>query len=116
MPAKKRIPSNVSTISLEDRARIEELTGEEFTTLSDALDQWDREREAIAQLHDENQALGILNFKLTRIIERPKKIIDSVWDSSALMLPGKIRESITAYFQEYQENQPAIKMAKSLIK
>lgn len=53
-----------------------EMTGDPAANPFTAFDQWKREREAMAQFHDQNQALKILNRKLRVILALADKTIE----------------------------------------
>ena len=65
--------------------------------LSEALDQWENEREIIGQLHDENQAysLAVRRFDVAMVLA--SKVIDTVERDAAMFITEKTRKEIQQF-------------------
>ena len=80
-----------------------ELTGGSVDTLAEALDQWEREREALAELFDENQALSI-SFRLYDItMTLAEQIINVVEIDAAMFISQKSRDKIAQFRKQVQD-------------
>jgi len=112
----KRVTRTVLTTRLSDTdiTRLEEITGEKYTSLATALDQWDRERDALGELNDENQALLILNKRLTNIVNLSKALIDGLWADSALLFTPKTRAKVDQFQSEYEKTKAARVQSKEI--
>ena len=83
-------------------ARAIELTGGSADTLAEALDQWEREREALAELFDENQALSI-SFRLYDItMTLAEQIINVVEIDAQMFMTQKSRDKIAKFREQLQ--------------
>ena len=82
-----------------------ELTGGSVDTLAEAIDQWEREREALAELFDENQALSI-SFRLYDItMTLAEQIINVVEIDAAMFISQKSRDKIAQFRKQVQDLQ-----------
>jgi hypothetical protein len=106
----------MSQISDQDRARVEEITGEEFTTLAAALDQWEAERQALADFNDENQALLILIKRTLNLIDISEKFLKRSWNDSALFFTPKARELIIQFWDEKTQQKNALAQSREIVK
>ena len=88
-----------------DEERAIELTGGSADTLTEALDQWEREREALAELFDENQALSILLRQLDTAVTMAQSIVDQVEKDAALFITQKTRDKIEKFRSLIQNEQ-----------
>ena len=88
--------TKTKTTEQDQTARALEIAGE-AETLSEALDQWELERETIADLYDENQALGILHRQLDLALTLAGNIIDQVETEAAMFLTQPTRNKIEQF-------------------
>jgi len=87
----------------QGEARALEIAGE-AATLTEALDQWEAERVALAELYDENEALGILHRQLDTALTLAKTIIDQIEKDAGMFVTQKTRDKIKQ-FRELVKNE-----------
>lgn len=100
-------------LSPKDQERIEELTGGSAGKLSDALDQWEAERAALAELHDESQALVIYVSKFQEILASIKLLVSYLENESPLFMTPKMRKAIESYRAGEKDILPVLKEVKT---
>lgn len=84
----------------EQHRRAISFTGGEAKTLTEALDQWENERQALAELYDENQAL-ILSFRQYDVtMTLAANLIDILEIDAQMFITEKTRDKI-AQFREH---------------
>jgi len=98
-----------------DEARAIELTGGSADTLTEALDQWEREREALAELFEENQALTIINRRLRLVMNLAMKIIDTMESETQMFITEKTRRKIEQFREQHDKAENAIVQSRLLI-
>ena len=81
----------------KDEERAIEMTGGTAANLSEALDQWDNEREMIGQLHDENQAYTIAFRRFDLAMSMASKVISPVEQDAGLFITEKTRSEIQQF-------------------
>jgi hypothetical protein len=81
----------------KDEERAIEMTGGTAANLSEALDQWDNEREMIGQLHDENQAYTIAFRRFDLAMSMASKVISQVEQDAGLFITEKTRSEIQQF-------------------
>jgi hypothetical protein len=101
-------------MSKADIDRALELAGE-AKTLAEALDQWEREREAIADLMDENQALVIHHMQLTVALAEAADVVEQVEKEASMFLTQKTRNRIQQYRNLLNEQEKRRAEVKQLI-
>lgn len=89
-------PSENNTYQ-ECEQRAIEFTGGTAESLSDALDQWENERQAMADLYDENQAYNIRNRKLWLCLQLADKAIAAVETDAGMFITTKARAVIQKF-------------------
>jgi hypothetical protein len=114
MPTKTKKAQDVLT--LDDQAKIAELTGGSAESISEALSQWEAEQNALRDFGDENQALLILHKRINEVNQLGWKFIEEIEKQSALFLTPKMRATLAAYRQAYEEEAAAFKASKEYIK
>ena len=99
----------------QQAARAIELTGGSVDTLAEALDQWEREREALSELFDEHQAWTIINRRLRLLMTLAVAIINTVEIDAAMFMTQKTRNKIAQFREQHQKAENAIVQSKLLI-
>ena len=84
-------------------------------TLSEALDQWELERQALAELFDEHQALTIINRRLRLVMTLAEKIINTVETEAQMFITEKTRRKIEQFREQHQKAKNAIVQSRLLI-
>jgi len=85
-----------------DEARALEMAGE-AETLAEALDQWEGEREALAELFDENEALTISFQQYDITITLAEKMINAVEVDAQMFITQKTRDKIEEFREQVQQ-------------
>jgi hypothetical protein len=85
-----------------DTERALEIAGE-AKTLAEALDQWEREREAIAELFDENQALAISFRQYDLTMGLAEQIVGLMEREAAMFITENTRSKIAAFYHQMRE-------------
>jgi len=102
-----RFKEQPTSIKLQDfykhEARAIEITGGSAETLSEALDQWEAEREALGQLFDENQGFTISFHKYDITMELAEKLINALELDVAMFISQKTRDKIKQFREQMQE-------------
>ena len=92
-----------------------DMTGGSADTLAEALDQWEREREALVELFDENEAFTI-SFRIYDLtMTLAEKIINTVEIDAAMFMTQKSRDKIAQFREQHQKAENAIVQSKLLI-
>jgi len=82
-----------------------DMTGGSADTLAEALDQWEREREALVELFDENEAFTI-SFRIYDLtMTLAEKIINTVEIDAAMFMTQKSRDKIAQFRKQVQDLQ-----------
>ncbi len=94
----------------QDEERAIEMTGGTAANLSEALDQWENERETIGQLYDENQAytLAFRRFDVAMVLA--DKVISLVEQDASMFITPKTRDEI----QQFRDQLTKIKANRTL--
>lgn len=83
----------------EEASRALEMAGE-AKTLAEALDQWEEERQALAELFDENQAFAI-SFRLYDLtMSLAEQVIGLVEKEAAMFITENTRSRIAAFYHQ----------------
>lgn len=85
-------------MNAEERAIL--LTGGTAADLNQSLDQWENEREALAQLYDENQALLISFRRYDLVMILAEKIINGLELDAAMFITQKSRDKIQQFREQ----------------
>jgi hypothetical protein len=88
---------------MNDTERAIEITGGSAETLSEALDQWENERQALGELFDENQALTISFRQYDITMKFATQIMETVENEAAMFLTEKTRAKIATFHFQMQE-------------
>ncbi len=80
----------------QQAARALEISGS-AETLTEALDQWELEREVTAELFDENQALGILLRQLDTAITMAESIVRQIEKDAGMFITQPTRDKIEKF-------------------
>ena len=86
-----------------DEERAIELTGGSVDTLAEALDQWENERQALAELFDENQALTISFRIYDTTMKLAEGIINIVEIDAQMFMSQKTRDKIAQFREQVQK-------------
>jgi len=114
MPTKTKKPTQ-DVLTLDDQAKIAELTGGSAESITEALSQWEAEQNALREFGDENQALLILHKRINEVNKLGWKFIQEIEKQSALFFTPKMRAVLAAYRQAYQEEAAAFKASQEYI-
>lgn len=110
-PTTKKTSSKKSVLTKADQERIAELTGGDTDELAPALDQWEQEREALAALYDENQALEIYMNRAKILITSYKEIIKQLNNEAGMFVTQRTRDKIKTFWNEVKDMEGAVKKA-----
>jgi len=79
--------------------------------LTEAIEQWQTEREAMAELFDENQAYELLYRRYIVTLDLAEKVVAIVEADSALFLSDKARSAI----EKFREQNESIEKSKAFL-
>jgi len=113
--ASKQKQATASVLSEADRARLEAFIGVPFDSFSEAIEQWELEREALADFNDENQALRILAKNLLSVIKSSAVMVEAISNDGILFLSQKTKDKIESSRKELQEAEGTIQQLKTLV-
>ena len=91
------------SVTATDEQRAITMTGDSAETLADALDQWENERAALAELFDENQALTISFRRYDLTMELAEKLITALELEAGMFIKQKTRDKIEQFREQMQE-------------
>jgi len=98
-----------------DTTRAIEFTGGSAATLSESLDQWEAERQALAELYDENQALTISIRQMMLTMTLAEKIITSLETEAAMFITQPSRNKIEQFREQMQKLNERIAHSKMIV-
>lgn len=101
-PKNKRRSNKTKVINPQEERAIE-FTGGSAANLTEALDQWENEREVLAQLYDDNQAYNILNRRLRLALDAARDIVDRTEQDAAMFVTKKTRDQIELFRAQYNK-------------
>ena len=84
------MPKPIVNKQLEELCR--EMTGEPDANPFTAIEQWQRERETLAEFQDENQALSILNRRLILTLGIAQRVLLAMTTEAGLWMSDKTRK------------------------
>ena len=98
-----------------DITRAIEFTGGSAATLSESLDQWEAERQALAELYDENQALTISIRQMMLTMTLAEKVITTLETEAAMFITQPSRNKIEQFREQMQKLNERITHSKMLV-
>jgi hypothetical protein len=96
-------------------ARAIELTGGSVDTLAEALDQWERGREALAELFDENQAFTISFRVYDLTMTLAEQIINAVEIDAQMFMSQKTRDKIAQFRKQIKELEARRNQSREIV-
>jgi len=97
------------SVTATDEQRAITMTGDSAETLADALDQWENERAALAELFDENQALTISFRRYDITMTLAEKLITALEMDAAMFITQKTRDKI----EQFREQMRALEKRRA---
>lgn len=82
---------------LPDELRAIEMTGGIAVNLAEAIDQWEKEREALAELHDENQAFEIMFRRFDVSIALAERVLGEMEIQVGMFITQDTRDRIESF-------------------
>jgi len=90
---------------MNDTERAIEITGGSAESLAEALDQWEAERIALAELFDENQAFAICFRQYDLTMTLAEKLINALELDAAMFISQKTRDQIAKFREQLQNTK-----------
>jgi len=88
------------------------LTGSD--SVGECLAYIEGEREAMRQLHDENQAVQIYGVRLGVVVDRCMRALEAVESEAGLMMSPRLRERVASVRTEFDGMSASLKELKKL--
>lgn len=88
------LPKDITELILE-------ICGESLS-IQDAFDQWKRERKAMSEFYDENQAYSIITHRLLIALELAEKAIAAAEADAGLFIKDHTRRAIAKFREQIQ--------------
>lgn len=95
-------------------SRLFEITGH-TDDLNEALDEFENVKEAVAELHDENQALTILNRRLRLCLELAHGNILALQAEAGMFITEKTRAKAEQFFEQYEKLSAARTQSRMIV-
>lgn len=93
--------------------RILSITGH-TDDINEALDEFERVKEAIAEFYDENQALEILNRKLRLCLTLAQTTVQAIESDAAMFITDKTRAKLNQFNEQLEKTQNVITLSKAI--
>lgn len=91
-----------------------EMTGDEAANPITAFAQWQQEREGMAEIHDENTALKILNRRLLLALTLAEKAVTRSESDAAMFITQPGRDAIQKFREQVAAIRNSIAYSKEL--
>jgi regulator of replication initiation timing len=93
--------------------RILAITGH-TSDINEALDEFENVKEAIGELHDENQALSIINRRLLLCLDLAQSSVQAMEKDASMFITDKTRKAMQQFFDQLEKTQSAIVQSKMM--
>ena len=83
--------------------------------LDEALDEFENVKQAVSELHDENQALTILNRRLRLCLDLARASLTAMQGEAGMFISEKTRAKAEQFLEQYEKLDAARTQSKMIV-